>query len=63
MFYVGFGDDTVKDFHFNDAGAFTTSNTNHDTLEFHGFTDLGVASFFDLLGHMCCPIPSTAAEW
>ena len=50
MFYVGFGDDTVK-ISISTMWELTTSNANHDTLEFHGFTDLGVSSFADSLAH------------
>ncbi len=51
VFYVGFGQDTVKDFHFNNAGVFTAANNSHDSLEFHGFAVEGISSLADLLAH------------
>lgn len=51
VFFVGFGDDTIQDFHFNNAGVFSTSNTNHDTLEFHGLATLGISNFTQLLNN------------
>lgn len=44
VFFVGFGHDTLTDFHHNAAGVY--ANAAHDTLEFHGF---GIADFQDLL--------------
>ncbi len=49
VFYVSFGDDTVTDFHHNAGGVY--SNSTHDTLEFHGFTALGITTFNELLSH------------
>jgi serralysin len=51
VFYAGFGNDTVKDFHFNNAGVFTAANNSHDSLEFHGFAAQGINNLADLLAH------------